>query len=117
MVVYLTLGKLEVVLLMCCSPLGGIANLLWRIAAIKGRLHQQNQSRSNAVDAIPSYVVSVNMKFFGRDLCAGRDRIMNCMWLRAVRAIASVFNSVGLFVSMSVLVIIFRWLRLSAEAK
>ncbi len=98
---------------------------------------------SIAVGAISAYVGFVIVKLIGRDQYAGPDRIMDWKWLLVVGAIASVFNSVGqiivfsglivpddllavlatyaigdlvgLFVSMLVLMMVFRWLRLSAE--
>jgi len=99
---------------------------------------------SIAVGAISAYVGFLIVKLIGRDQYAGPDRIMDWKWLLVVGAIASVFNSVGqiivfsglivpddlfavlatyaigdlvgLFVSMLVLMMVFRWLRLSAEA-
>jgi hypothetical protein len=98
-----------------------------------------------AVGAIAAYVGFVIMKFLGHNLYAGRNRTMNWKWLIIVGAIASVFNSVGqlivfsglivtddllavqttyaigdlvgLVVSMFALMIIFRWIRLFANAK
>ncbi|NIZ62362.1 hypothetical protein DL239_15425 [Sedimentitalea sp. CY04] len=100
---------------------------------------------SIAVGAMSAYVSFIIMKFFGRDLYAGRDRAMNWKWLLIVGAVASVINSVGqifvfsglivpddlfavlityavgdlvgLYVSMLVLMIVFRWIRLFADAK
>lgn len=100
---------------------------------------------SVAVSAVAAYAGFVIMKFLGRNLYAGRNRIMNWKWLIIVGAIASVVNSVGqiivysgliipddlfvvlatyaigdlvgLVVSMFALMIIFRWIRLFADAK
>ncbi len=100
---------------------------------------------SVAVSAVAAYAGFVIMKFLGRNLYADRNRIMNWKWLIVVGTIASVLNSVGqiivfsglivpddlfavlatyaigdlvgLVVSMFALMIVFRWIRLFADAK
>jgi hypothetical protein len=100
---------------------------------------------SIAVGAISAYVGFVIMEILGRNLYARPGRSMNWKWILVVGVIASVFNSmgqiivfsglivpddlfavlatyaigdfVGLFVSMFVLMIVFRWIRMFADAK
>lgn len=97
------------------------------------------------VGAMSAYVSFVLIKFLGRDLFADRERVMDWKWLLIAGAVASVVNSVGqvivfsglivpddlfavlvtyaigdlvgLYVSMLVLMMVFRWMRLFSDAK
>ena len=100
--------------------------------------------QSIAVGALSAYAAFGLIKIFGRDIATNGSRAMDWKWLLIVGAIASVLNSVGqsivfsglifpdeafaalaifaigdlvgLAVSMLVLLLIFRWLRLFDES-
>ncbi len=100
---------------------------------------------SISVGAMSAYVSFVLIKFLGRDLFADRERVMDWKWLLIAGAVASFVNSVGqvivfsglivpddlfavlvtyaigdlvgLYVSMLVLMMVFRWMRLFLDAK